>query len=64
MTLAIFVIGILIFLITVFGTVMAGGLLLTGRQLDSQPELDPDFVEDTSDESELSRLGQVASTDF
>lgn len=64
MSLAIFVVGVLVFIITVFGTVMAGGLLLTGRQLDSHPELDPGFAEETADESEVSRLGQVVSTDF
>ena len=64
MSLAIFVVGVLVFIITVFGTVMAGGLLLTGRQLDSQPELDPEFAEETAEQSEVSRLGQVVSTDF
>jgi len=64
MSVAIFVIGVLVFLITVFGTVMAGGLLLTGRQLDSEPELDPGFAEQTSEDSEVGRLGHVASTDF
>ncbi len=38
MTLAIFVIGIIVFLITVYGTVVAGGLLLTDRQMDDHPE--------------------------
>ncbi len=42
MSTAIFVIGVLVFLITVYGTVVAGGLLLTDRQLDEQPELVPD----------------------
>lgn len=64
MSAAIFVIGVLVFLITVFGTVMAGGLLLTGRQLDSEPRLDPAFAGKTVDDSEVGRLGQVVSTDF
>ena len=34
MTLAIFIIGGFVFLITVYGTVVTGGLLLTERQLD------------------------------
>ena len=42
MSTAIFIIGVLVFLITVYGTVVAGGLLLTDRQLDEQPELVPD----------------------
>lgn len=42
MTLAIFVIGIIVFLITVYGTVVAGGLLLTERQMDDDhPEQSP-----------------------
>lgn len=64
MSLAIFVVGVLVFIITVFGTVMAGGLLLTGRQLDSEPHLDPEFSESTSDESEVSRLGEVTRREF
>ena len=39
MSVAIFVFGVLVFLITVYGTVVTGGLFLTGRQLDEQPEL-------------------------
>jgi len=38
--------------------------LLTGRQLDSEPELDPGFAEQTSEDSEVGRLGQIVSTDF
>jgi hypothetical protein len=41
MSLAIFIIGVLVFLITVYGTVVIGGLFLTGRQLDEQPALVP-----------------------
>ena len=42
MSVLIFAFGVLVFLITVYGTVVVGGLLLTGRQLDEQPELLPD----------------------
>ena len=45
MTLAIFAVGIVVFLITVYGTVITGGLLLTGNQLDDNPELAPDSDE-------------------
>lgn len=41
MSLFIFGVGVLVFLITVYGTVVAGGLFLTERQLDDQPELAP-----------------------
>ncbi|MGI9645767.1 MAG: hypothetical protein ACR2O6_10715 [Ilumatobacteraceae bacterium] len=42
MSVVIFAFGILMFLITVYGSVVVGGLLLTDRQLDEQPELAPD----------------------
>ena len=42
MSLVIFAFGVLVFLITVYGTVVVGGLFLTNRQLDEQPELMPD----------------------
>ena len=45
MTLAIFAVGIVVFLITVYGTVVTGGLLLTGDQLDDQPHLSPEMLE-------------------
>ncbi len=48
MSLAIFAFGVLVFLITVYGTVVIGGLLLTGRQLEDQPELRPS-VDDHAD---------------
>lgn len=39
MTLVIFGVGVLIFFISVYGTVVAGGLRLTARQLDEEPGL-------------------------
>ena len=33
MTLAIFIVGVVVFAITVYGTVMAGGLALTRREV-------------------------------
>lgn len=38
---AIFLIGIIIFAITIYGTVMAGGALLTEVVLDQEPEPTP-----------------------
>ncbi len=38
--LAIFIVGVIIFSITVYGAVMAGGLALTRRQLDENVDLD------------------------
>ncbi len=37
----IFTIGVVVFLITVYGTIVAGGLTLTERQLDDDPLLEP-----------------------
>jgi hypothetical protein len=42
MSVVIFAVGVLILSTTVYGTVIVGGLFLTGRQLDQQPELVPD----------------------
>lgn len=38
--LAIFIVGVFIFAITVYGTVMAGGFAFTRRQLDENENLD------------------------
>ena len=51
MSVAIFVVGVLVFLITVYGTVVVGGLLLTDRQLDEQPELVPEQDRPRKDEN-------------
>lgn len=64
MTLAIFIIGGFVFLITVYGTVVTGGLLLTERQLDEQPELEPDGPTPTSDASTTDRARRVISAEF
>jgi hypothetical protein len=39
MTVVIFGIGVLVFFLTVYGTVIGGGLKLTKQQLKSSPEL-------------------------
>jgi hypothetical protein len=63
MSTAIFVIGVLVFLITVYGTVVAGGLMLTGQQLDAQPEFSgPDGIDD--DEGTVERARRVIATDY
>ena len=64
MTLAIFAFGLLVFLITVYGTVVAGGLLLTGRQLDEQPELLPDESRAENAEVGLERARALARSEF
>jgi hypothetical protein len=57
MSLAIFAVGVFVFLVTVYGTVVSGGLMLTDRQLGDQPDLAPDYPEGGDDaESRLRRL--------
>jgi hypothetical protein len=64
MTLAIFVVGIIVFLVTVYGTVVVGGLLLTGRQLDEHPQLAPEsFRLDTGDDAG-GRARAIVNADF
>jgi hypothetical protein len=61
----VFAIGVLVFLITVYGTVVFGGLLLTARQLDDQPDLAPEVVADLDDADGVAdRTRRVASADF
>lgn len=57
MSLAIFAVGVFVFLVTVYGTVVSGGLMLTDRQLDDQPALAPDYPEpDGGDDNRIRRL--------
>jgi len=65
MSLVIFAFGVLVFLITVYGTVVAGGLFLTGRQLDDQPELMPDELRDEDDaDAGLDRARALARSEY
>lgn len=65
MSLAIFAVGVLVFLITVYGTVVVGGLLLTERQLDEQPELVPDQDRPhDGDDGTIDRAIEVVRSDF
>jgi len=64
MTLAIFIVGVFVFLITVYGTVVTGGLLLTERQLDEQPELQPDEPTPSDDASTTDRARRVIAAEF
>jgi hypothetical protein len=56
MSVAIFIVGVFVFLITVYGTVVSGGLLLTDRQLEEHPDLDPDYVDPDDDASKMRKL--------
>jgi hypothetical protein len=62
MSVAIFVFGVFVFLITVYGTVVSGGLLLTDRQLEDQPDLAPDYVD--PDDPETSKVRRLVDADF
>jgi hypothetical protein len=65
MSLAIFAIGVLVFLITVYGTVVVGGLLLTDRQLDGQPELVPEQDRPrTNEDTTIERAIELIRSDF
>ncbi len=64
MSLAIFIVGVFVFLITVYGTVVTGGLLLTERQLDQQPELEPDVPTSSDDDSTTDRARRVIAAEF
>jgi hypothetical protein len=65
MSLVVFAIGVLVFLITVFGTVVSGGLLLTDRQLEEQPELVPDdAVQHDGDDSGLDRVRSLVKLEY
>lgn len=64
MSLAIFAVGVLVFLITVYGTVVAGGLVLTDRQLDEQPELVPDQHRPHDDTAPIDRAIELVRSEF
>ncbi len=64
MSVVIFAFGVLVFLITVYGTVVSGGLLLTGRQLDENPQLSPDEPDPQNAEPGLERARALARTRF
>ena len=64
MTTAIFVVGIVVFLITVYGTVVGGGLLLTDSQLDDQPHLAPELLDLDDDDTAVARARAIISTEF
>ncbi|MFT4774691.1 MAG: hypothetical protein ACI83Y_001523 [Candidatus Azotimanducaceae bacterium] len=46
MTIVIFGVGVLVFFLTVYGTVIAGGLQLTREQMKSSPELTAKIASD------------------
>ena len=63
MTLAIFAVGIVVFLITLYGTVVGGGMLLTDAKLDDRPHLSPELLE-LDDLDAAARARAIAKTEF
>ena len=48
--LIVLIVGIIVFAITVYGTVMAGGIVFTRRQLEQNPSHSEGINEDTLDQ--------------
>lgn len=64
MTLIVFGVGLLVFFLTVYGTVMAGGLRLTKEQLETSPELAPVLTAASDDPADKVSARDVISSDF
>lgn len=65
MSLAVFAFGVLVFLITVYGTVVVGGLVLTDRQLEDQPDLLPEHARtDAPADDAGSRVRRLVSAEY
>jgi hypothetical protein len=66
MTIVIFGFGVLVFFLTVYGTVVAGGVQLTKQQLEVSPDLAPDLAAtaDERDSDEVLLTSDVLRADF
>lgn len=64
MSLAIFAFGIIVFLITVYGTVVIGGMFLTDRQVDEEPDIAPDELGDVTDGDTVERVKRLVNAEF
>jgi hypothetical protein len=64
MSLAIFSFGVLLFLITMYGAVVVGGLLLTDRQLGEQPKLEPDKARPQKTDGAFDRFRALVRSDY
>ena len=66
MTLVIFGFGVLVFFLTVYGTVVAGGVQLTKQQLEVSPDLAPDLsaAVDQRDSDDGLSTSDVVRADF
>ncbi len=64
MSLVIFGVGVLVFFLTVYGTVVAGGVGLTKQQLETSPELAPDLTGEARDSADGLPTRDVVRADF
>jgi hypothetical protein len=64
MSVAIFAVGVLVFFLTVYGTVIAGGLHLTKQQLKTSPELAADLAAEARDPKDGLATRDVIRADF
>jgi len=64
MSLAIFAFGIIVFLITVYGTVVVGGIFLTDRQVDEEPDIAPDELADVTAGDTVERVKRLVNAEF
>jgi hypothetical protein len=64
MSLAIFGVGVLVFFLTVYGTVVAGGLRLTRQQLEASPELAPNLATKPGDSDDGLATRDIVRADF
>jgi hypothetical protein len=64
MSLAIFGVGVLVFFLTIYGTVVAGGLRLTRQQLEASPDLAPDLAAGPADSEDGLTTRDIVRADF
>jgi len=64
MSLIIFSVGVLIFFLTVYGTVVAGGLQLTKNQIETSPDLSPDLTPERGHADDALTTRDVVRADF
>lgn len=64
MSIVVFGVGVVVFFLTVYGTVVAGGLQLTKVQLDTSPALAPDLATGRGDSKNALTTLDVIESEF
>ena len=64
MSLVIFSVGVFVFFLTVYGTVVAGGLQLTKKQIEKSPELAPNLNTKPDDPDDGLTTSDIVRADF